>query len=434
MLRINFVQVVSSLLVIFGSLKISVAYTYDVAVTQFLHENGFSHFESLFSENDVTFDLLQDITEFDLETIGIRSWGVRKKISLAINDLQPSKRARALAEKQPPAKSEKTESGDSKKQPLAKPEKPKLDDFTGIRINKDDAIIQMGKNNDVSLYRSGMKTANFEGSLRITYGVLQFGSSLAKCDAAAAGSVKFSPTSKKLMLCDGNAWSPIGAGTGGSSDGPVAPTYMVGNNGYWCADKGVTLDKDGKSILRWKGAAFDLDPPTGLAPVLALPKSARNSHPKYPAIDFQGKGTALVSTKMHPSGCGDSWTYFVVVKPLVEIGWRNIFTTYDAPVNSVNKACVEGGCTSADPYKYEPWSITEIGVHGWHSPDWHPGKLRMNQLQVVVYSTEKTKGLTINYYENGQAPREYTKKDFNQVGRLCMSHFRCLLRGRLLVA
>ena len=121
---------------------------------------------------------------------------------------------------------------------------------------------------------------------------------------------------------------------------------------------------------------------------------------------------------MHPSGCGDSWTYFVVVKPLVEIGWKNIFTTYDAPANSVNKACVEGGCTSADPYKYEPWSITEIGVHGWHSPDWHPGKLRMNQLQVVVYSTEKTKGLTINYYENGQAPREYTKADFNQVRRV----------------
>ena len=198
--------------------------------------------------------------------------------------------------------------------------------------------------------------------------------------------------------------------------GMPVPDYAKMNNGYWSADKGVSLS--GNSVTRWRGAGLDLVPPSGLAPVIALPKSARNSHPKYPAVDFQGKGTALVSTKMHASGCGDSWTYFVVVRPLVEIGWKNIFTTYDAPANSVNKACVEGGCTNADPYKYEPWSITEIGVHGWHSPDWHPGKLRMNQLQVVVYSTEKTKGLTINYYENGQAPREYTKKDFNQVRRL----------------
>ena len=418
--RINFVQVISPLLlVLFGSLEIGDAYTYDVAVSRFLHENGFSHLESLFSENDVTFDLFQDITELDLEAIGIRSWGIRKKMSLAIRDL-PSKRARALAEKPGNPKSD-----DSKKPPLGKPEKPNLDDFTGIRINKDDAIIQMGKNNDVSLYRSGMKTANFEGSLRMKNGVLQFGGSSAACDAASAGSVKFSPTTKKLMLCDGKAWSPIGSGckggcADGSTGGPAAPpaTYTVGNNGYWSADKGVTLDKDGKSILRWKGTALDLDPPSGLAPVIALPKSARNSHPKYPAVDFQGKGTALVSLNQHASGCGDSWTYFVVVRPLVEIGWKNIFTTYDAPANSVNKACVEGGCTNADPYKYEPWSITEIGVHGWHSPDWHPGKLRMNQLQVVVYSTEKTKGLTINYYENGQAPREYTKKDFNQVRRL----------------
>ena len=191
------------------------------------------------------------------------------------------------------------------------------------------------------------------------------------------------------------------------------PEYAKSSNGYWSADKGVTVS--GSQVFRWRGSTLDLAPPTGLAPHIALPKSSRNPHPKYAAVDFRGKGTALASLSKHASGCGDSWTYFVVVKPLGKIGWKNIFTTYDAPASSVNKACAEGGCTSKDPYKYEPWSITEIGVHGWHSPDWHPAPLHLNQLQVVVYSTKNTNGLTINYYENGQSPREYTKKDFKQV-------------------
>merc|ERR1719181_1586947 len=101
------------------------------------------------------------------------------------------------------------------------------------------------------------------------------------------------------------------------------PDYAKGNNDYWVADKGVTVS--GKQVVRWQGSSLELSPPKGLAPVIAMPKSARNSHPKYAAVDFQGKGTALASLSKHASGCGDSWTYFVVVKPLGQIAWKNIF-------------------------------------------------------------------------------------------------------------
>jgi len=187
------------------------------------------------------------------------------------------------------------------------------------------------------------------------------------------------------------------------------PAYAESNNGYWRADKGVEVSKTNPDqVTQWSGLTKSeelLAVQKGFpAPILALPKSSQNSHPQYPAIYFDN-GSGLISTVKHPSGCGESWTWFVVLKP-AHTSWSNIFSTMDAPADRLNN----------HGYNYFPWSITPTGVHGWASaPNWSPGTLSVNKLQVVAYSTEKTKGLTINYYEQGKSPREYRNDGLNQV-------------------
>lgn len=205
--------------------------------------------------------------------------------------------------------------------------------------------------------------------------------------------------------CDACAFNPS-----------AAPEYATGNNGYWNAQMGITRsDSDSEKVARWEGSTEteteDLTSVDLLAPesydnvYLAEPGSDRNSHPTYPAVDFRGDGSCLVGVGKHPSGCLDDWTYVVVVKPN-DIGWQNIFTTYDAPASRLYSG---GG------YEYEPWSITPIGIHGWSSAqNWNPASLVQGRLQVVVYSTEHNTGMTIHYYDNVAGAQEFRHDSLTQ--------------------
>ena len=66
-----------------------------VNITAWLQELGLERYEQAFRDNDVDFGLLPELTEADLEKIGVSSLGHRKMLLRAVGDLQPTDVERA---------------------------------------------------------------------------------------------------------------------------------------------------------------------------------------------------------------------------------------------------------------------------------------------------------------------------------------------------
>merc|ERR1719163_2365799 len=88
---------------------------------------------------------------------------------------------------------------------------PTLTGYTGVRVERDKAILQLGKSTTgVSLYRSASKQASFAGHLTMVNGLFQFTSQTQSCSSTKAGSVRYDKTKKTLMVCNGASWTTIG--------------------------------------------------------------------------------------------------------------------------------------------------------------------------------------------------------------------------------
>jgi class 3 adenylate cyclase len=79
-----------------------------VDIATWLRELGLERYEQAFRENDIDVDLLSDLTEADLERLGVASLGHRKILLRAIEALRrpPAERAdrgTAIADEAPPA-------------------------------------------------------------------------------------------------------------------------------------------------------------------------------------------------------------------------------------------------------------------------------------------------------------------------------------------
>ncbi len=57
-------------------------------IAAWLRELGLERYETAFRNNDIDFDLLSDLTEADLERLGVVSLGHRKKLLRAIEALR----------------------------------------------------------------------------------------------------------------------------------------------------------------------------------------------------------------------------------------------------------------------------------------------------------------------------------------------------------
>ena len=60
-----------------------------VDIAAWLRELGLERYETAFRSNDIDVDLLSDLTEADLERLGVASLGHRKKLLRAIEALRP---------------------------------------------------------------------------------------------------------------------------------------------------------------------------------------------------------------------------------------------------------------------------------------------------------------------------------------------------------
>jgi class 3 adenylate cyclase len=66
-------------------------------IADWLKNLGMSEYAQRFAENDIDFAVLPDLTDQDLEKIGVASLGHRRKLLRAIADLEAEKRAPAVA-------------------------------------------------------------------------------------------------------------------------------------------------------------------------------------------------------------------------------------------------------------------------------------------------------------------------------------------------
>src|SRR5215510_11874718 len=61
-----------------------------IQIADWLKGLGLTQYAQRFAENDIDFSVLRDLTDADLEKIGIRSLGHRRKLLRAIADLKES--------------------------------------------------------------------------------------------------------------------------------------------------------------------------------------------------------------------------------------------------------------------------------------------------------------------------------------------------------
>jgi hypothetical protein len=66
-------------------------------IVNWLERLGLAQYAHCFAENDLDFSLLRDLTDADLEKIGIQSLGHRRKLLRAIADLKDTERDQAAA-------------------------------------------------------------------------------------------------------------------------------------------------------------------------------------------------------------------------------------------------------------------------------------------------------------------------------------------------
>lgn len=78
-------------------------------VSEWLQELGLSQYASAFAENDVDFNILHKLTDFDLKELGVSSLGHRKRLLEAIADrANPGRRVTTADLKAPKALGEKS--------------------------------------------------------------------------------------------------------------------------------------------------------------------------------------------------------------------------------------------------------------------------------------------------------------------------------------
>ena len=64
-------------------------------IVNWLNPLGLAQYERCFAENDIDFSMLRDLTDADLEKIGIQSLGHRRKLLRAITELKGGLEPRA---------------------------------------------------------------------------------------------------------------------------------------------------------------------------------------------------------------------------------------------------------------------------------------------------------------------------------------------------
>ena len=62
-------------------------------IADWLEKLGLGQYAQRFAENDIDFDILSDLTDQDLEKIGVTSLGHRRKLLRAIANLKASSRS-----------------------------------------------------------------------------------------------------------------------------------------------------------------------------------------------------------------------------------------------------------------------------------------------------------------------------------------------------
>ena len=69
-------------------------------IADWLEKLGMSEYAQRFAENDIDFTILGDLTDQDLEKIGVRSLGHRRKLLRAIADLEDVEKSGPVAASQ----------------------------------------------------------------------------------------------------------------------------------------------------------------------------------------------------------------------------------------------------------------------------------------------------------------------------------------------
>ena len=165
--------------------------------------------------------------------------------------------------------------------------------------------------------------------------------------------------------------------------------YKTNLEGHWDAMSLSSVTKDSNSkVSRWSDLQMKYDVK---APTKHQPKYVSNAINGFPAIDFSGADTGLVSGFKYSKGPNTPFTWIMAIQPKGSHSWDNLFSTSDG-----NWAVFNTRPDSCDKYAYYPIAATSDGIHGWC----HGSEVRISGLpndKLTIY-TIWYDGTTVKIY------------------------------------